>query len=143
MKEPKFEWYVMNTYLGCPRDKRFNDFPYPGGNVGPYNIFNNIRVHEETIRLCKKFKTERMTFKDFTEKLRSIIQWQEWSRCEYEILVAGMFEPVENFKKTDCYTQALPNMPIIARYVLQTYYPRIRFSAKTGEPIRGSEKEDV
>ena len=67
-----------------------------------------------------------MSFEDFTEELRKIIQWQEWARCEYEIFVCSMFEKdFNNCQKIDCYTQVLPNIDILAKYVLDTYYPKL------------------
>ena len=121
MKQLQFEWYVLNENLNRNRE------------IVPYNIFNNIRVNERTNELCVKYKRDKMTFEDFTEELRRIIQWQEWSRCEYEIAVRSMFGDDDNWEKIDCYTQALPNMKIIAKYVLEEYYPRLKISLGTKE----------
>lgn len=74
-----------------------------------------------------------MTFEDFTEELRRIIQWQEWSRCEYEIAVNSLFADGDNWQKIDCYQQVLPNIKIIAKYVLEEYYPRLKISLNTEE----------
>lgn len=121
MKQLQFEWYVLNENLNRNRE------------IVPYNIFNNIRVNERTNELCVKYKRDKMTFEDFTEELRRIIQWQEWSRCEYEIAVRSMFGDDDNWKKIDCYAQALPNIKIIAKYVLEEYYPRLKVSLGTKE----------
>lgn len=117
MKQLKFKWYVLN--------ENFNR----NHSIEPYNIFNNIRVNEETNKLCVQYKRDKMTFDDFTEELRKIIAWQEWGRCEYEILVKSMFTDKESdWKKIDCYEQALPNIRLIAKYVLEEYYPRLKIS---------------
>lgn len=117
MKKLKFEWYVLN--------ENFNH----NHSIEPYNIFNNIRVNEETNALCVKYKRDKMTFENFTEELRKIIMWQEWSRCEYEIVVGSLFAHEEkDLKKIDCYEQALPNIKIIAKYVLEEYYPKLKIN---------------
>ena len=121
MKQLQFEWYVLNENLNRNRE------------IVPYNIFNNIHVNERTNELCVKYKRDKMTFEDFTEELRRIIQWQEWSRCEYEIAVRSMFGDDDNWEKIDCYAQALPNIKIIAKYVLEEYYPRLKISLGTKE----------
>ena len=121
MKNLQFEWYVLNENLNRNRE------------IVPYNIFNNIRVNERTNELCVKYKRDKMTFEDFTEELRKIIMWQEWSRCEYEIMIKSMFGDDDNWEKIDCYTQALPNIKIIAKYVLEEYYPRLKISLGTKE----------
>ena len=121
MKKLQFEWYVLNENLNRNRE------------IVPYNIFNNIRVNKRTNELCVKYKRDKMTFEDFTEELRRIIQWQECSRCEYEIAVRSMFGDDDNWQKIDCYAQALPNIKVIAKYVLEEYYPRLKISLGTKE----------
>lgn len=113
MKKVNFEWYVLN-------EKRNTH------EIVPYNIFNNVLVNERTNELCSKYKKNKMSFGDFTEELRRAIQWQEWSRCEYEIMVGGLFSDINDYRKIDCYQQALPNMKIIAKYVLEQYYPNLK-----------------
>lgn len=115
MKQLQFEWYVLNENHNTHE-------------IVPYNIFNNIRVNERTNELCSKYKKDKMDFKDFVEELRRIIQWQEWSRCEYEIMVGSLFG--DTLEKIDCYQQALPNMKIIAKYVLEEYYPDMKIRLK-------------
>lgn len=110
MKELKFEWYVLNE-----RD----------GKIIPYNIFNNIKVIKYTNELCVKYKKDKMSFDDFVKELDKIIKWQEWGRCEYEIMVSGLFNE-DKAVKIDCYQQAAPNIRIIAKYVLEEYYPQLK-----------------
>ncbi len=117
MKQLIFEWYVLNENHNTHK-------------IVPYNIFNNIRVNERTNELCSKYKRDKMSFDDFVEELRRIIQWQEWSRCEYEIMVGGLFSDMNDYQKIDCYQQALPNMRIIAKYVLEEYYPNLKIKLK-------------
>ena len=125
MKKLQFEWYVLN--------ENFNR----GHSIEPFNIFNNILVNEETNKLCVKYKKDKMSFEEFTEKLNNIIKWQEWSRCEYEIVVGSLFAHEEkDLKKIDCYQQAFPNMKIIAKYVLEEYYPKLKINLSTKEIIK-------
>ncbi len=122
-KNVRFEWYVLNEERGRAEKPEFDSYPYTGGNIKPYNIFDNVHVYESTVKLCEDFKKKTMTLNEFTEELRKIVMWQEWARCEYEICVCGLFE--EEGHKIDCYQQMLPNLKIMAKYVLQTYYPRL------------------
>ena len=123
----KFEFYVLN-------------YDTNKGKVVNFNIFRNIRVQESTekavkkyLRAPSKFSAEKKDYKldtsekiygfpAFCEELRHIIMWQEWSRCEYEIMVGSLFEEdCRNLQKVDCYMQALPNIEIIAREVIYQY----------------------
>lgn len=112
MRTVDFEWYVLNW--------DFNHDTYE-----MYNIFNNCHVHEYTNKLCRDYKTKHMTFDEFKEELRKIIMWQEWGRCEYEIVVSYFIGDAKEYK-IDCYTQVLPNLDILASYVLHKYYPRLK-----------------
>ena len=120
MKKLNFEYYVLNQGLNRKEIK-------------PFNIFGNTRVLENTNELCVRYKREKMSFSDFTEELRQIIMWQEWSRCEYEIAVKGWLDRDDTWQKIDCYEQALPNIKIIAKYVLEEYYPQLKISLSTKE----------
>lgn len=125
MKKLQFEWYVLN--------ENFNH----NHSIEPFNIFNNIRVNEETNKLCVKYKKDKMSFEEFTGKLDNIIKWEEWSRCEYEIVVGSLFAHEEkDLKKIDCYEQALSNIKIIAKYVLEEYYPKLKINLNTKEIIK-------
>lgn len=119
MKKLYFEWYVLN------QDHNSN-------KIKPYNIFNNIHVLDKTNELCIKYKRNKMSFNEFVEELRNIIMWQEWGRCEYEIAV-GSWMHDEKLQRTDCYEQALPNIKMIAKYVLEEYYPRLKIHLDTKE----------
>ena len=111
-----FEWYVLN--------ENFN-----AGKIEPFNIFDNISLYEATVELCDKWNTvnkkhekDDMNWKDFVEELRKLIQWQEWGRREYEIMVAPLWgEDKNKWKKIDCYTQVEPNINKVAKYVYSEY----------------------
>ena len=103
----KLEWYVLNESLNRK-------------TVEPFNIFNNISLYKRTIELCKSYEKGELNFEEFADSLRSAIMWQEWSRREYEIMVAPLWDDTK-WQKIDCYAQVLPNIKILAKYVLDTY----------------------
>lgn len=121
MKKLKFEWNVLNYNFNAKK-------------IEFYNIFNNIHVNENTNKLCVDYKRKKMSFDDFVNELDHIIKWQEWSRCEYEINVGSIFEDdCTKLKKFDCYDQAHANIRIIAKYVLEEYYPQMKISLEAAE----------
>lgn len=109
-----------------------------------FNIFDNFYVNDITIkeikkyiRSSKKYKYESFNgivlwgFDAFCEKLKSIIQSEEWCRYEYEISVGKCFEEnVSNLEKWDCYMQCLPNIEMIARDVIFQYKNLIKKGSK-------------
>lgn len=118
----KFEYYVMND--------NFNKH-----HVEPFNIFRNYRVNRETVKAVKrylrnpsKFSWSNLTtnkafygFDALVEELDTIIACEEWARCEYEIMVNGLFSDDDCAQKIDCYSQCKPNMAMIAREVIWQY----------------------
>lgn len=128
MDKPKFEFYVINYEFNKKEPIMFN-------------IFNNINVYEDTLkevtkytRNPKDYREEIYTsygkspdiilhgFEGFCKRLDSIIKWQEWGRCEYEIVVGDLFEQdPRKYTKMDCYDQAHSNIEIIAREVIYQY----------------------
>jgi hypothetical protein len=129
----QFEFYVLN--YNSNRDK-----------VVMYNIFNNIHVQEYTEKAVRKYlrspknfkyipfsKTEETIygFDALVKEIDSIILWQEWSRCEYEISVGDVFTTDCNkLEKWDCYQQTKPNMEMIAREVIYQYKQQLKEGVK-------------
>lgn len=105
--EDRLKFYVLNYDFN--RKKIIN-----------YNIFNNIRVKQSTIDLVKQYKSNKInSFDEFVEELKHIVQWQEWSRREYEISVSDAFTTdLDKYEKWDCYSQFEPNAEIVAHYIL-------------------------
>ena len=118
----QFEYYVLN----------YN----PNANkIEPFNIFRNCYVQEYTEKAIKKYlrspknyKYERYGedtlygFEGLCQEIEKTIQWQEWSRREYEISVGDAFEKDCNkLEKWDCYMQTKPNIPMIARECIYQY----------------------
>ena len=118
----QFEYYVLNCN---PNAKKIESF----------NIFRNCYVQEYTEKAIKKYlrspknyKYERYGedtlygFEGLCKEIERIIQWQEWSRREYEISVGDAFEKdCEYLEKWDCYMQAKSNIPMIARECIYQY----------------------
>lgn len=123
----KFEFYVLNYDINKHR-------------IIPYNIFNNIRVQQDTEAVVAAY-LERLDdfiytdlkgeftngFAGLCEAIGNIIRHEEWSRIEYEISVGDAFETdLDKFEKWDCYEQALPNIEIIARACIYQYNEYIK-----------------
>lgn len=117
----KFEYYVMND--------DFNKH-----HVEPFNIFSNHRVNTETVKAVKRYLRNPSKFSckyynigticgfdAFVKELDIIIGCEEWARCEYEIMVNGLFSDDDCAQKIDCYSQCKPNMAMIAREVIWQY----------------------
>ena len=118
----QFEYYVLNYDSNTKK-------------VEPFNIFRNCYVQEYTEKAIKKYlrspknyKYERYGedtlygFEGLCKEIERIIQWQEWSRREYEISVGDAFEKDCNkLEKWDCYMQTKPNIPMIARECIYQY----------------------
>ena len=118
----QFEYYVLNYN---PNAKK----------IEPFNIFRNCYVQEYTEKAIKKYlrspknyKYERYGedtlygFEGLCKEIERTIQWQEWSRREYEISVGDAFEKdCDYLEKWDCYMQAKSNIPMIARECIYQY----------------------
>ena len=118
----QFEYYVLNYN---PNAKK----------IEPFNIFMNCYVQEYTEKAIKKYlrspknyKYERYGedtlygFEGLCKEIEKTIQWQEWSRYEYEISVGDAFEKdCSKLEKWDCYMQAKSNIPMIARECIYQY----------------------
>lgn len=112
-----FQYYVMNE-----RNNKIESF----------NIFQNWVLDEAVQKEVKKYLRSPSNYKyekrhkevlygfdAFCEKLSHLIKWQEWSRCQYEIIVKSLFDKNgETERKIDCYEQCLPNIAMIAREVI-------------------------
>ena len=109
MKNPNFEFYVLN-------------YDFNRKKVILYNIFNNAQVYDWSLKLTRKRARNDIKDDEYREALRSIIQWQEWARREYEISVGDAFETDCNkLEKWDCFEQAAPNIEVIADMCLKRY----------------------
>lgn len=148
----QFEYYVLNCN---PNTK----------NIEPFNIFRNCYVQEYTEKAIKKylrspknykydsfFKDEESVygFDGLCKRFEQILRHEEWSRCEYEIAVGGIFitelsdivrevergeiavediyEEIQKrnkrnnkLEKWDCFQQTQKNIPMIMRECIRQY----------------------
>ena len=110
MREPNFEFYVLN-----------HDFNRK--KVYSFNIFSNAYVYDRTLEAAEEFFDGNITREDLTNRIKQSIMYEEWSRCEYEISVGAPFETdINKLEKWDCFKQALPNLPLIVDMVITRYF---------------------
>lgn len=108
-KEYDFHFYALN-------------YDFNGRKVEFFNVFNNILVYDYTVKAVKDYWKGKYTLEEFTKELDHIIMWQEWSRCEYEIMVGDLFEQDPNkYEKIDCYQQAHANIDLIVQQVINEF----------------------
>ena len=108
-KEYDFRFYALN-------------YDFNGRKVEFFNVFNNILVYDYTVKAVKDYWKGKYTLEEFTKELDHIIMWQEWSRCEYEIMVGDLFEQdPNNYEKIDCYQQAHANIDLIVQQVINEF----------------------
>lgn len=116
-KKYKLEYYVLNE------DFNVNE-------IEEFNIFSNVELYESTCNNLDDYYKNKITFKEFCEKLDKDVMWQEWSRAEYEIYVLksrySKGTPVEklDFAKIDCYAQFHPNCEMVARNIIEINRPK-------------------
>lgn len=96
--------------------------------IEPYNIFNNYRVREETCNALDDYYAGRISFKEFKTRLENAVKYEEWSRCEYEIVVSPWpgFADESHDQKIDCYEQFMMNSDMVARYIVLKNLPLSR-----------------
>ena len=153
----QFEFYVLN-------------YDFNKRKVVNYNIFNNIRVQEWTEKAVRKylrspknykydsfFKDEEPMygFDGLCKRFEQILRHEEWSRCEYEIAVGGIFitelsdivrevergeiavediyEEIQKrnkrnskLEKWDCFQQTQKNIPMIMRECIRQYKEQVK-----------------
>ena len=158
----QFEYYVLNYNSNTKK-------------IEPFNIFRNCYVQEYTEKAVRKylrspknykydsfFKDEESVygFDGLCKRFEQILRHEEWSRCEYEIAVGGIFitelsdivrevergeiavediyEEIQRrnkrnskLEKWDCFQQAQKNIPMIMRECIRQYKEQKK--AKDGE----------
>lgn len=103
------KWYVLK-------------YNFNKGKIENFNIFDSSRFNECVEKLLKKY----ITFEDFKEKLDKDLMYCFWSKREYEIMCADLFETnIEKYEKIDVYRQLKPNLDILARYIIDEYNKEI------------------
>lgn len=82
-----------------------NEKMYQQNSFGPYNVMPYLIEAYESTKKNKHMQTP-VTFDEFKEFVKNASQYQYWSRCEYEILIASwpfgkkkMIEEITDFMK--------------------------------------------
>lgn len=101
-RQYKLEYYVLN-----------GDFNTK--TVAPWNVFNNIHVADSASKALDQLYAGKMSFSDFVDEIDHAVQWQEWSRVEYEIAASQICADEQT--KIDCYAQYAPNKIAAAAYI--------------------------
>lgn len=95
------EWYVLN-----------HDFNKD--EIEKFNIFRSINFTKWVDIAIKKYET----YEKFREDLRGALFYAFCSKAEYEIICKGLVSIKDNEFKIDVYEQVLPNLDILAKYIL-------------------------
>lgn len=101
MKKKKLEFYVLND--------DFNN-----KKIVKYNVLSRLDLDDIKKKLKNKTIHDYASFKEYIDKE---FKYYYRSRSEYEILVGGLFS--KNYEKIDIYTQAVMNLDLIVKYVLE------------------------
>ena len=106
MKEcDSMKWYVLN-------------YDWNSKKVKPFNIFNSVRFS----KCLQKSLEEFITMDDFKKDLQRNLMYSFWSKREYEISVGDLHEnDMEKYQRFDIYDQVLPNLDILAEYIIECY----------------------
>lgn len=87
----------------------FNQDKYEAINIFDYEILKN-----ELNKIAKLRTNKRPTFDEFSERIRKVVMYQFWSRCEYEIIISSWVgRHWEN--KVDVYDQVRLNWDIFIK----------------------------
>ena len=99
------KWYVLN-------------YSWNDKKIKPFNIFNSVRFCKALNKSLKNF----VTMDKFKEELKSDLMYAFWSKREYEISVGDLCEGDNcKYQKIDVYEQVLPNLDILAEYIIECH----------------------
>ena len=86
--------------------------------IEPYDIFSHGGFAEDLDKLFK----EESCLDNFDEKLKRILQYWFWAKCEHEVLICGWPPSHSDVdKKIDIYSQVMLNWDVFVEYV-KWYY---------------------
>lgn len=81
--------------------------------IEEYNIFNHGSFMEDVSTLLQPGFS-----KDYFEhRLRALLQYYFWSKCEHEILISSQFRDEKSAQKVDIYSQVRLNWDKFVNYV--------------------------
>ena len=95
------KWYVLIHNFNTDEIMRFN-------------IFDSMNFTKCAERAVKKY----INYETFKEDVRGALFHAFCSKVEYEIICKGLVSKEDNEFKIDVYEQVLPNLDILAKYIL-------------------------
>ena len=95
------KWYVLIHNFNTDEIMRFN-------------IFDSMNFTKYAERAIKKY----INYETFKEDVRGALFYAFCSKAEYEIICKGLVSKEDNEFKIDVYKQVLPNLDILARYII-------------------------
>lgn len=97
------EWYVLRCDFVTSKIEKFN-------------IFNSFRFLESIKKSYKKYEKYK-DYEMFKEDIRHDLMFAYMSKVEFEILCSDLIGKTTS--KIDVYTQVLPNLDILCRYIIK------------------------
>ena len=84
-----------------------------------YNIFNHASFVEDIM----KMKKNNASTVDFKDRLKQVLMYYFWAKCEYEVIVSA-WPPNENVpeQKIDAYSQVMMNFDTFYRYLYSNLF---------------------
>ena len=98
--EEKLEFYVLISSFG-------------NKNVDMYNIFNNVVIYEDTIKVLKKNPSR----EELKKEIDAVCMNQLWGRYEYEI-EARQYASNNELIRVDAYQQVKANLDVLVDYLI-------------------------
>ena len=100
------EWYVLNYNFNLKK-------------IEPINIFNYGNFLKDIKEIYKEYIERKEDIEFFENKINSELLYYFWSKTEYEISVADLFEKdLEKYEKIDVYYQVKMNFKVFIEYLL-------------------------
>ena len=100
MKKNKLIWNVL-----------LHDFN--SDKIEDYNVFEHLGFHKDIKKANKKFSDD----EDFFKEVLSTLRYYFWAKCEYEVLVSGLFSGNKSVK-IDAFGQIVANEAAFKEYLL-------------------------
>lgn len=98
--EGKLQFYVLISGIGNKK-------------VDMYNIFNNVVIYEDIMKILKKNPSR----EELKKELDSVCMNQLWGRYEYEI-EARQYGSKDELIKVDAYQQVKANLDVLVDYLM-------------------------
>lgn len=87
-----------------------------GRIIEQFNVFTHNSFKQQVIQLKRKRNV--LTYEEFSQELKRIVQYYFWARCEYEVTVHGWPPTHDNVTlKVDIFDQLQLNWDAFVRYV--------------------------